>query len=146
MVIAPAKRYELRSTARWPATADLGADDDRCADLPRCTEALMQILHCDSRGGCADPVSAIVTNMKTISVTVLESDHESFRHAARARGSSIAQLIRDAMSQFRREHLDERGPLRDVRVLVGHRLVAPLPDRSEIYDEAFGSVFAEEES
>jgi len=50
------------------------------------------------------------------------------------------------MSQFRREHLDERGPLRDVPVLVGHRLVATLPDRSEIYDEAFGSVFAEEES
>lgn len=106
----------------------------------------MQILHCDPRGGCADPFSSILTNMKTISVAVLESDYESFRHAARTRGSSIAQLIRDAMSQFRREHLDERGPLRDVPVLVGHRLVAPLPDRGEIYDEAFGSVFAEEES
>jgi len=94
----------------------------------------------------ADPVSAILIDMKTISVAVSESDYESFRHLARARGSSIAQLIRDAMSQFRREHLDERGPLRDVLVLVGHRHVAPLPDRSEIYDEALGSVFAEEES
>ena len=84
--------------------------------------------------------------MKTISVAVLESDYESFRHEARARGSSIAQLIRDAMSQFLREHLDDCGPLRDVPVLVGHRLVDPLPCRSEIYDEAFGSVFAEEES
>ena len=106
----------------------------------------MQVLHCDPRGGCADAVRAILTNMKTISVGVLESDYESFRHAARARGSSIAQLIRDLMSQFRREHLDDRGPLCDVPVLVGHRLVAPLPDRSEIYDEAFGSVFAEAES
>lgn len=105
----------------------------------------MKVLHCDPRGGCADPVSDSLTNMKTISVAVLESDYESFRHEARARGSSIAQLIRDAMSQFRREHLDDRGPLRDVPVLVGHRLVA-LPDRSEIYDEAFGSVFAEEDS
>lgn len=103
-------------------------------------------MRCDPRGGCADPVSAILGDMKTISVAVLESDYESFRHEARAPGSSIAQLIRDAMSQFRREHLDERGPLRDVPVLAGHRLVAPLPDRSEIYDEAFGSVFAEEDS
>ena len=84
--------------------------------------------------------------MKTISVAVLESDYESFRHEARVQGSSIAQLIRDAMSQFRREHSDDCGPLRDVPVLVGHRLVAPLSSRSEIYDEAFGSVFAEEES
>ena len=106
----------------------------------------MQGLHCGPPGGCANPVSDILTSMKTISISVLESDYESFRNAARARGSSIAQLIRDAMSQFRREHLDERGPLRDVPVLVGHRLVAPLPDRSETYDEAFGSVFAEDES
>lgn len=106
----------------------------------------MQVLHCGPRDGCADSVSDIFTNMKTISVAVLESDYESFRHAAGARGSSIAQLIRDAMSEFRREHLDERGPFRNVPVLVGHRLVAPLPDRSEIYDEAFGSAFAEEES
>lgn len=78
--------------------------------------------------------------MKTISVTVLSSDYESFRHAARAQGCSIAQLIRDAMAQYRREHLERRVALREVPVLVGHRPVAGLPDRGEIYDEAFAGI------
>ena len=73
--------------------------------------------------------------MKTISVAVLDSDYESFRDAARSQGRSIAQLIRDAMALYRREHLERLTALRDVPVLVGHRLVARLPDRGEIYDE-----------
>lgn len=75
--------------------------------------------------------------MKTISVAVLDSDYESFRHAARSQGRSIAQLIRDAMALYRREHLERLTALRDVPVLVGHRLVARLPDRREIYDKVF---------
>ena len=84
----------------------------------------------------------IKIDMKRISVTVLDSDYERFRHAAQAQGRPIAQLIRDAMALYRREHLERRVALRDVPVPVGHRLVAGLPDRGEIYDEACDGILA----
>lgn len=73
--------------------------------------------------------------MKTISLAVSESDYEAFRHAAARRGRSIAQLIREAMATYRAEHLPELSRLEDFPVLVGHRLVAPLPARDELWDE-----------
>jgi hypothetical protein len=75
--------------------------------------------------------------MKTISVGVLDADYESFRQASTAQGRPIAQLIREAMSLYRREHIERRTPLRDVPTLAGHRLVADLPARDELYDEIF---------
>lgn len=75
--------------------------------------------------------------MKTISVGVLDADYESFRQASKAQGRSIAQLIREAMSLYRREHIERQTPLRDVPTLPGHRLVGDLPTRAELYDEVF---------
>ena len=77
--------------------------------------------------------------MKTISVGVLNNDYESFRQASKAQGRPIAQLIREAMSLYRREHIERRTPLRDVPTLAGHRLVGDLPTRAELYDEIFPS-------
>ena len=82
----------------------------------------------------------IVVNMKTISVGVLDADYESFRQASKTQGRSIAQLIREAMALYRREHIERRTPLRDVPTLAGHRLVADLPARDELYDEIFPPV------
>ena len=79
----------------------------------------------------------IVINMKTISVGVLDADYESFRQASRTQGRPIAQLIREAMALYRREHIEQRTPLRDVPTLAGHRPVADLPQRDELYDEIF---------
>lgn len=75
--------------------------------------------------------------MKTISVAVSEADYEAFREAARAEGRSIAQLIREAMAEYRREHLNRRSKLVDLPLFPGPRPVTPLPSREEIYDEAF---------
>ena len=78
--------------------------------------------------------------MKTISVGVLDADYESFRQASRTQGRSIAQLIREAMALYRREHIERRTPLRDIPTLAGHRPVAGLPGRDELYDEIFPPV------
>jgi hypothetical protein len=75
--------------------------------------------------------------MKTISVSVSETDYKAFREAARQRDRSIAQLIREAMARFRETELESRSPLRAVPVLPGHRLVGELPSRGELYDEVF---------
>ena len=75
--------------------------------------------------------------MKTISLTVVESDYEIFREAAKTRGRSIAQLIREAMELYRAERLEAKPRLEDLPVVVGPRAAGSLPVRSEIYDEIF---------
>jgi hypothetical protein len=73
--------------------------------------------------------------MKTISLSVSEGDYEAFRRASERQGRPIAQLIREAMALYRTERLVERTPLLEFPRLVGHRPVAPLPGRDEIWDE-----------
>lgn len=75
--------------------------------------------------------------MKTVSISVSEDDYEAFREAARTSERSIAQLVREAMTFYRRERLHPRTPLREVPVLPGHRPLRALPTRSELYDEVF---------
>ena len=77
----------------------------------------------------------IMTTMKTISVAVSESDYEAFRRAAQAQHRPIAQLIREAMENYRKDKLEQRAPLSDLPVLAGHSPLGPLPKRSTIYDE-----------
>ena len=79
----------------------------------------------------------IVTNMKTISLSVSESDYEAFREASKKQNRSIALLIREAMAEYRVSKLRERSRLMDVPALPGHRLIENLPSREEIYDEIF---------
>lgn len=73
--------------------------------------------------------------MKTISVSVSKEDYEAFRRGARREKRSIAQLIRDAMTLYRQERLDEKTRLDDLPVLVGHRPLRDLPGRAEIYED-----------
>ena len=75
--------------------------------------------------------------MKTISVSVSESDYEAFRHAAKRQHRPIAQLIREAMNFYREKKLQERPPLTELPVLTGHKPTRPLPVRSELYEEMF---------
>ena len=77
--------------------------------------------------------------MRTISVSVTDTDYESLRKASQAQGRPIAQLIREAMSLYRRQRIEARTPLRQVPTLAGHRLVADLPTRPELYDEVYPS-------
>jgi len=75
--------------------------------------------------------------MKTISVAVSELDYEAFRRAARAQNRPIAQLIREALANYRAEKLEARTPLIELPILAGHRLISDLPRRAEIYEEIF---------
>jgi len=75
--------------------------------------------------------------MKTISVAVPESDYEAFRRSARAQNRPIAQLIREALANYREERLEVKTPLVDLPILEGHRLISRLPSRAEIYEEIF---------
>jgi len=79
----------------------------------------------------------IITNMKTISLSVSESDYEAYRKASKKQNRSIALLIREAMAEYRASKLREQSRLTDVPALPGHRLIGNLPSREEIYDEIF---------
>ena len=79
----------------------------------------------------------MMANMRTISVAVSEEDYESFRRAAERDGCSIAQMIREAMSEYRLRKLGDR--LENLPLLVGHHQIADLPERETLYDEVFGS-------
>lgn len=76
-------------------------------------------------------------DMKTISLSVSKVEYEAFRRWSRRSKRSIAQLIREAMSFYREERLEERSRLTELPALVGHRPLGPLPSRGEIYDEVF---------
>ena len=75
--------------------------------------------------------------MKTISVSVSKEDYAAFRRGSKRLQRSIAQLIREAMALYREERLDEKSRLTELPVLVGHRPLAGLPTRAELYDEIF---------
>jgi len=79
----------------------------------------------------------IITDMKTISVSVRSEDYEVFRKVGESTGRSIALLVRDAMARYRVEVLERQTPLQTLPVLSGHRSRGPLPARGDIYDEVF---------
>jgi Ribbon-helix-helix protein, copG family len=79
----------------------------------------------------------IISNMKSISVSVHEDDYEVFRAHAKREGRSIAELVREAMRQYRQK-LGSINRLEHVTVLDGPTPKGPLSDKSAIYDEMVG--------
>jgi Ribbon-helix-helix protein, copG family len=79
----------------------------------------------------------IISHMKSISLTVSKDDYEAFRRPAKRQNRPIAQLIREAMAEYRKARLPERTRLTEIPVLPGHRATGTLPSRAEIYDEIF---------
>jgi hypothetical protein len=75
--------------------------------------------------------------MRTISVSVSKADYEAFRRGSKRLQRSIAQLIREAMALYREERLELKSRLSELPVLVGHRPLAGLPARGELYEEMF---------
>jgi hypothetical protein len=53
--------------------------------------------------------------MKTITINVSEPVYEDFREMARRWDRPAAELIREAMEQYRQQHLQRRTSLRDRR-------------------------------
>ncbi len=72
--------------------------------------------------------------MKSISVSVHEEDYEVFRAHAKREGRSIAELVREAMRQYRQQ-LGNLNRLEHIAVLDGPVLKGPLPEKSDIYDD-----------
>jgi hypothetical protein len=76
-------------------------------------------------------------SMRTLRVTVSDSEYDALRQVADTRDRSVEQLIHEVLASFQRESHTPRKPLRDLPLFPGHRLVGDLPSRAELYDEIF---------
>ena len=76
--------------------------------------------------------------MRTLQVTVSDSEYDALRKVADAQDRSVEEVIQDTLASFQRETaVATRTPLRDLPLFPGHRPVADLPSRAEIYEEIF---------
>jgi hypothetical protein len=73
--------------------------------------------------------------MKTITINVSEPVYEDFRRASRSQGRPTAELIREAMESYRRQHLRTRGDLRRFRPASLGRVRRPLSRRDDLLAE-----------
>ena len=64
-------------------------------------------------------------HMKTITINVSKSVYRDFQQAAKRLNHSASALIREAMEQYRREHLQPRGDLRGFRPRSLGRMTRP---------------------
>lgn len=74
--------------------------------------------------------------MRTLRLTVTDSEYEAFQRAAEVAHRPIEQLLREAIAAFRRES-EGKVPLRDLPALWGHRPLGELPSRADLYEEMF---------
>ena len=75
--------------------------------------------------------------MRTLRVTVSDSEYDALQKVADARDRSVEQLIQETLASFQRETAGVRKPLRDLPLFPGHRPVADLPSRADLYEEIF---------
>lgn len=73
--------------------------------------------------------------MKTITINVSESVYRDFQQAARSLDRSTSELIREAMEQYRREHLQPRGDLRGFRPRSLGRMTRPPASGDDLLAE-----------
>ncbi len=73
--------------------------------------------------------------MKTITINVSEPVYEDFRRASTAQGRATAELIREAMESYRRQHLRPRGDLRSFRPRSVGKVRRPLGRRDDLLAE-----------
>jgi hypothetical protein len=75
--------------------------------------------------------------MRTLQVTVSDSEYADLQEVAAARETSLEQVLQEALTSIRREESRRRGLLRTLPLLPGHRPVAGLPTRADLYEEMF---------
>ncbi len=75
--------------------------------------------------------------MKTLRVVVSDSEFQALRKVAVARDRSVEDLIRETMTSIQRGVIETGKTLRDLPLLLGHRPVADLPSRSDLYEDVF---------
>ena len=77
--------------------------------------------------------------MRALQVTVSDSEYDALEKAAAAQRRTIEQLIREALVAARSGPIESRKPLRDLPLLPGHRPLAKLPTRADLYDEMYSA-------
>lgn len=77
--------------------------------------------------------------MRTITVNVSDPVYAEFRRAARAMGRPTSELIREAMEQYRRANLMQRGELRHFEPLNVGRVLRPLEQGDDLLAEMLES-------
>jgi hypothetical protein len=73
--------------------------------------------------------------MRTITINVSEPVYEDFRRASKGQGRPTAELIREAMESYRRQHLRPRGHLRRLRPRSLGKVLKPLSRRDDLLSE-----------
>jgi hypothetical protein len=73
--------------------------------------------------------------MRTLRVTVSDSEYEALGQIAEAQEQSVEQLIQETLVSLQHERVETRKRLRDLPVLPGHRPVTDLPSRADLYEE-----------
>lgn len=73
--------------------------------------------------------------MKTISVNVSEPVYEDFMQHAQHTDRTAAELIREAMDLFRREHIRPRTSLKELKPLDLGKALKPPSRRDDLLGE-----------
>lgn len=77
--------------------------------------------------------------MRALRVTVSDSEYDALEKVAAAQSRTLEELIRDALMAVRSGFAEARIPLRDLPLLPGHRPLAELPSRDDLYEEMFSA-------
>jgi hypothetical protein len=77
--------------------------------------------------------------MRTLRLTLTDSEYEAFQRAADAAHRPMGQLLHEMIAVFQRETVNKKTPLRNLPVLSGHRLIGDLPSRADLYEEMFSA-------
>jgi hypothetical protein len=77
--------------------------------------------------------------MRTLRLTLTDSEYEAFQRAADAAHRPMRQLLHEMIAGFQRETVNRKSPLRDLPVLQGHRPLGDLPSRADLYEEMFSA-------
>lgn len=70
--------------------------------------------------------------MKPVTFHADEEVYAHFQREAKARQRSTADLIREAMAEFRRQHLERRGSIFDGEPHQMGRILKPFSSREEL--------------
>lgn len=73
--------------------------------------------------------------MKTITINVSEPVYEDFRAFALKMDRKASELIREAMEQYRKQHMTQRTSLRDRRPASVGGSIQPLHADLDLLDE-----------
>ena len=77
--------------------------------------------------------------MKTITINVSEPVYEDFRRASKSQGRPTAELIREAMESYRRQHLRKRTDLKNFRPRSLGKVLMPLAREDDLLSEILDS-------